>query len=91
MFQLAIDAVICYNSANENEEGKHILYCLVSDMAFLELGVLLEKAGAVLECITEDLNCSRDKTLSFIASEYIAEMGAVIQAMQKNIVKAPAA
>jgi len=68
-----------------------MLYCLVSDMAFLELGVLLEKAGAALDCITEDINCSRDKTLSFIASDYIAEMGETIEAMQKNMVAAPAA
>ena len=66
-----------------------MLYCLVSDMAFLELGVLLEKAGAALDCITEDINCSRDKTLSYIASDYITEMGETIQVMQKNIVTAP--
>jgi len=68
-----------------------MLYCLVSDMAFLDLGVLLEKSGAALDCITEDINCSRDKTLSCIASDYIAEMGETIQAMQKNMVAAPAA
>ena len=66
-----------------------MLYCLVSDMAFLELGVLLEKAGAALDCITEDINSARDKTLSFIASDYIAEMGETIEAMQKNVVAAP--
>jgi len=53
-------------------------------MAFLELGVLLEKAGAVLDCITEDLCCARDKTLSFIASDYIAAMGKTIEAMQES-------
>jgi len=66
-----------------------MLYNLVSDMAFLELGVLLEKAGAALDCITEDINSSRDKTLSFIASDYIAEMGEAIQAMQENRVTEP--
>jgi len=66
-----------------------MLYCLVPDMAFLELGVLLEKAGAALDCITEDVCCSHDKTLSFIASDYIAAMGETVQAMQKNMVKAP--
>jgi len=66
-----------------------MLYSLVSDDAFLELFVLLEKAGAALDCITEDLNCQRDKTLSFIASDYIAEMGEAIQAMQKNMVADP--
>ena len=66
-----------------------MLYSLVSDMAFLELGVLLEKAGAALDCITEDINCSRDKTLSCIASDYIAAMGEAAKAMQENIVKEP--
>jgi len=65
-----------------------MLHFLVSDMAFLELGVLLEKAGAALDCITEDINGARDKTLSFIASDYIAEMGETIEAMQKNVVAA---
>jgi len=66
-----------------------MIYSLVSDMAFLELGVLLEKTGAVLDCITEDIDCSRDKTLSFIASDYIAEMDKTIQAMQESRVTAP--
>jgi len=68
-----------------------MLYCLVSDDAFLELFILLEKAGAALDCIAEDMNSSRDKTLSCIASDYITEMGETIQAMQKNMVAAPAA
>jgi len=68
-----------------------MLYCLVSDDAFLELFILLEKAGAALDCITEDLSCSRDKTLSCIASDYVTAMGETIQAMQKNMVILPAA
>jgi len=66
-----------------------MLYSLVSDMAFLELGVLLEKAGAALDCITEDVCCSRDKTLSCIASDYITAMGEKIQIMQESRVAAP--
>jgi len=62
---------------------------MVSDDAFLELFILLEKAGAALNCITEDINSSRDKTLSCIASDYIAAMGEQAKAMQENIVKEP--
>ena len=68
-----------------------MLYSLVSDMAFLELGVLLEKAGAVLDCITEDVCRARDKTLSFIASDYVAAMDKTIETMQESRVGAPAA
>jgi len=69
-----------------------MIYSMVSDDAFLELFVLLEKAGAVLDCITEDdMNYPRDKTLSCIASDYVAAMGEQAKAMQKNIVAAPAA
>jgi hypothetical protein len=66
-----------------------MLYSLVSDDAFLELFILLEKAGAALDCITEDINSSRDKTLSCIANDYIAAMGEQAKAMQENIVKDP--
>ena len=68
-----------------------MLYSMVSDMAFLELFVLLEKAGAVLGCITEDLNCSRDKTLACIASDYVTAMGEQATEMQKNLAAGPAA
>ena len=66
-----------------------MLYSMVSDDAFLELFILLEKAGAALDCITEDINSARDKTLSCIASDYIAAMGEQAKAMQENIVKEP--
>jgi len=68
-----------------------MLYSLVSDDAFLELFVLLEKAEAALGCITEDLCCSRDKTLSCIASDYVAAMDKAVQAMQGNRITVPAA
>jgi len=61
---------------------------LVPDIAFLELCVMLEKAGAALDCITED--CSSAQTLSCIANDYIADMGEAIQAMQENRAAAPA-
>jgi len=66
-----------------------MIYSVVSDEAFLELFVLLEKAEAVLSCITDDLDCSRDKTLSFIASDYIAEMGETMRTMQESGIAAP--
>jgi len=61
-----------------------MIYSMVSDDAFLDLFILLEKAGAVLDCITEDIKCSRDKTLSCIASDYITAMGKAAQAMQES-------
>ena len=66
-----------------------MLYSLVSDDAFLELFVLLEKAGAALDCITDNMNCSRDKTLSCIASDYVAAMGETLQAIQESGIVAP--
>jgi len=68
-----------------------MLYSLVSEDAFLELFVLLEKAEAALDCITEDLSCSRAKTLSCIASDYIAAMGKTARTMQENLVATPTA
>jgi len=68
-----------------------MLYSLVSDDAFLKLFILLEKAEAALSCITEDLSCSRDKTLSCIASDYITAMGETARAMQESRITVPAA
>jgi len=68
-----------------------MLHFLVSDDAFLDLFILLEKVGAVLGCITEDLNGSRDKTLACIASDYVTAMGDQATEMQKNLAAEPAA
>ena len=67
-----------------------MLYCLVSDMAFLELGILLEKAGASLDCIREDSECQRAQTLAEIASDYLSAMNEMITVMQENRVPVPA-
>jgi len=68
-----------------------MMYHQVSDFAFLELGVMLEKAGAALDCITEVSNCAHAQTLSCIASDYIVDLDKAIQAMQENRAAAPTA
>ena len=66
-----------------------MLYSMVSDDAFLELAVLLEKAGAALYCIRDSSQCQRAQTLADIASDYIAAMDKTAQAMQESRIKAP--
>ena len=68
-----------------------MLYSLVSDDAFLELFILLEKAEAALRCIRDDSKCQRAQTLADIASDYIAAMGEATRAMQESRITVPAA
>ena len=69
-----------------------MLYCLVPEEAFVELSILQEKAAVALDCIIcDDGTCARGQTLSYIAGDYLSEMRETIQAMQKNMLTAPAA
>jgi len=60
---------------------------LVTDDAFLELSILLEKAEAALNCIIKDSSCKRIQTFADIASDYLSAMGKTIQTMQENRVR----
>ena len=57
---------------------------LVTEDALEELSCLREKVAVVLSCIIDDLN-AREQTLTYIASDYLGEMGEVIQAMEKGM------
>jgi len=66
-------------------------YCMVSEMMFLELCVLKEKAEAALVGITEDTECQRAQTLAEIAGDYLSSMDQMIETMQENRVAVPQA
>jgi len=66
-----------------------MIYSLVSDDAFLELFVLLEKAEAALNCIIEASKCKRTQTFADIASDYLFKMEKMAQGMQENRIAAP--
>ena len=53
----------------------------VTEDALEELGILREKIKIVLECIIDDAPNARDQTLTYIATDYLGEMGKMIQAM----------
>ena len=61
-----------------------MFYSLVSDEAFLELGVLQEKIGAALNCISDDEEGRSAQTLALIAGDYLSAMDNVIEIMQKT-------
>ncbi|MCL2300635.1 MAG: hypothetical protein FWC27_10885 [Firmicutes bacterium] len=69
-----------------------MLYSLVSDDAFVELGILREKVAVVLNSIIyDDATGARGQTLGYIAGDYLSTMKETIQTMQENRFTVPAA
>ena len=62
---------------------------LVTEDAFAKLGDLREKAEAALGYILDEPNCARAQMLADIASDYLAEMGKIIENMQESRIKIP--
>ena len=52
----------------------------VTEDELTELSILREKIEVVLECIIGDAN-AREQTLTYIANDYLGEMGKMIRAM----------
>jgi len=65
-----------------------MVFNIVTEDAFTELSCLVEKAKVALDCMIDDMN-AREQTLTYIASDYLAAMDEMIQAMQESRVKAP--
>ena len=59
----------------------------VTEDVLTELGILRQKIEVVLACIIGDAN-AHDQTLTYIAGDYLATMGEIIQAMQEGRMKA---
>ena len=57
----------------------------VTEDTLEELSILQNKIRVVLECIIDDAPNARDQTLTGIATDYLGEMGKMIQAMLMNV------
>ena len=53
----------------------------ITEDALTELSILREKIKVVLDCIIDGVS-AREQTLTYIATDYLGEMGKTIQAMR---------
>ena len=56
----------------------------ITEDALTDLSVLRQKIEVVLNCVIDDTDM-RNQTLTYIATDYLAEMGKQLRAMQESI------
>ena len=66
-----------------------MLFYLISEDPFVELGILCEKAEAALYSAVDEPLCARAQSLIYIACDYLSGIRETTQAMQESRVKVP--
>ena len=66
-----------------------MMFHLVTEDAFVELSIFLEKIEAALNCIIEEAACAHVQTLADIANDYLSIMRETMRVMQENKLTAP--